>query len=112
MKSPDYNSYLFPTRWMSENETEGCRTIFMPSTTNLCVIAFLVVVAVWLFIRPQEFRDRAFLAVAGIIYIAAMYAQFWKFGNAGKGRLIGSLLVETTGLLLVALSKREKKTTR
>jgi hypothetical protein len=38
-----------------------------------------------------------------------MYATFWKFGGAGKGRLIGSLLVETTGLLLVALSKRAKK---
>jgi hypothetical protein len=62
-----------------------------------------------LFVRPREVGDRVFLAVAGIIYIAAIYATFWRFGGTGKGTLIGSLLVETTGLLLVALSKRAKK---
>ena len=92
----------------SEKKTER-PTVWMPSTTNPCVMAFLIPVAAWLFVRSRELGDRVFLAVAGIIYIAALYATFWRFGGAGKGRLIGSLLVETTELLLVALLKRAKK---
>jgi uncharacterized YccA/Bax inhibitor family protein len=66
---------------------------------------------VWLFVRRGEARDRLFLAVAGILYIAVavMFATFWKFGTAEKGKLIGSLLLETAGLLLVMLSKRVRK---
>jgi uncharacterized membrane protein YqjE len=69
----------------------------MSSITSLGVIAFLLLVIVWLFVRRGEARDRLFLAVAGILYIAAMFATFWKFGTAEKGKLIGSLLLETAG---------------
>jgi hypothetical protein len=65
----------------------------------------------WLFVRRGEARARLFLAVAGILYIAAMFATFWKFGTAEKGKLIGSLLLETAGLL-VMLSKRVTKKSR
>jgi hypothetical protein len=81
----------------------------MPSTTDLGVIAFLILVVVWLFVRPREVGDRLFLAVAGVVYIAVMYATLWKFGGAENGRLIGALLAETTGLLLVAFSRRAKR---
>ena len=84
----------------------------MSSITSLGVIAFLLLVIVWLFVRRGEARDRLFLAVAGILYIAAMFATFWKFGTAEKGKLIGSLLLETAGLLLVMLSKRVTKKSR
>jgi hypothetical protein len=56
----------------------------MPSTTNPCVMAFLILVAVWLFVRPRELGDRVFLAVAGIIYIAAMYATFGDSVELGR----------------------------
>jgi hypothetical protein len=82
------------------------------STTNLGVIAFLLLVIVWLFVRRGESRDRLFLAVAGILYIGVMFATCWKFGTAEKGKLIGSLLLETTGMLLVMFSKRAKRNSK
>jgi len=57
-------------------------------------------------------RDRFFLVVAGVLYIAVMIATFWRFGTAEKGKLIGSLLLETTGWLLVMLSKRATNKSR
>jgi hypothetical protein len=78
------------------------------SAINLGVIAFLALVAIWLFWRRGEVRDRAFLAVAGVVYIAVMFATFWKFGTGKEGELIGWLLLETTGFSLVAFSKRMK----
>jgi hypothetical protein len=52
------------------------------------------------------------LAVAGVLYIDVMFATFWKFGMAEKGKLVGSLLLETTGMLLVMLSKRVKRNSK
>lgn len=82
----------------------------MSSATNLAVIIFLLLVTLWLFMRRGEARDRLFLAVAGVLFIAAMGATFWKFGETGKVQLIGELLLETIGLGLVMLSRRVKKT--
>jgi peptidoglycan/LPS O-acetylase OafA/YrhL len=72
------------------------------------VIAFLALVAIWVFWRRGKAQDRAFLAVASLVYIAVMFATMWKSGTGKEGELIGWLLLETTGFLLVTLSKRIK----
>ena len=84
----------------------------MASAINLGVIAFLAVVAVWLFWRKGEVRDRAFLAVASLVYIAVMVATAWIFGTKKEIELIASLLLETTGFLLVKFSKRMKENSK
>jgi hypothetical protein len=76
------------------------------SPTDLGVLAFLVLVGVWLFVRRGEARDRVFLAVASLIYVATMAITFWKFGTSEKGELPLSLSMETVGWLLVMLSRR------
>jgi hypothetical protein len=83
----------------------------MSSATNLIVIAFLVLVIVWLFVRRGEAGDRIFLAVASLIYIAGMAATYWVLG-AEKGKLIRSLVLETIGMGLVMLSRRIKKNSK
>jgi hypothetical protein len=81
----------------------------MPTATNVGVVTFLLLVVVWLFLRRGEARDRVFLGVAGVLYVAAMAATFRAIGTGEKGKLIGSVLLETTGLLLVLFSRRMKK---
>jgi uncharacterized membrane protein YfcA len=82
------------------------------SAINLGVIAFLDVVAIWLFWRNGEVRDRAFLAVASLLYIAAMAATAWIFSAKKEIELISWLLLVTVGLLLVKLSKRMKESSK
>ncbi len=80
----------------------------MVSGINLGVLAFLALVAIWLFARRGEARDRVFLIVASLVYIGVMFATFWKFGTKQEGKLLGSLLAETAGFLLVKFSRRIK----
>jgi len=84
----------------------------MISTSNPVVIAFLALITVWLFARRGEARDRFFLALAAVVYVAGMAATFWKFGGEENGRLMGSVLLETLGLLLVTLSRRIKRNSK
>ena len=79
--------------------------------TNSIVLAFLAVLVVWLFARKGEKADRAFLAAAGVIYIAVMMGTIWKFGTTDDGHLkgLGYAVLETCGLILVMLSRRIRK---
>jgi hypothetical protein len=79
------------------------------SAINLGVIAFLALIAIWLFWRRGEVRDRAFLVAASLVYVAAMFATFWKVGTEREGELMGSLFLETIGFLLVRFSKSMKE---
>ena len=81
----------------------------MSSSANLIVIAFLILVIVWLFVRWGEARDRVFLAFAGVLYVMAMAATFWIFGSSERIKLIGSLVLETAAMGLVIFSKKMKK---
>jgi drug/metabolite transporter superfamily protein YnfA len=78
----------------------------MSSSANLIVIAFLILVIVWLFVRRSEARGRVFLAFAGVLYVAAMAATFWIFGSSEKVKLIGSPVLETAAMGLVIFSTR------
>ena len=80
--------------------------ILMISTANPAVLAVLALIILWLFVRPGRGRDRLFLLIAALVYVAGMAATFWKFGTAEKGRLIESLLLESIGMILVTLSRR------
>jgi len=81
----------------------------MMSGTNVGVILLLALITIWLLGRPGEGRDRAFLVIAGAIYIAVMFVTFWKFGMEQKGRLMASLLAETAAFVLVKFSKKIKR---
>jgi len=73
------------------------------------VVTFLALVTIWVFTRGGQARDRLCLALAGLIYIAAMAVTLWKFGMEKKGELILSCFGETVGFLLVVLSRRINK---
>jgi len=67
---------------------------------------FLVLVSIWLFVRPGEYGDRLFLAIAGVIYIGTMLGIFWAFGKSSRHDLRTYVLLHTTGFILVLLSRR------
>ena len=75
------------------------------SSTNLIVLLFLALAVVWLFARQRGASERIFLALAGVIYISALMATLWKFGTTK----IAYALLETTGFILVMLSRRIRK---
>jgi len=77
----------------------------MMSGTNLVVLFFLATVTIWLF-KKGDPRDRAFLAIASLIYIAAMWGTVWKSGSGNE--IVPYVLLESTGYLLVLLSRFSK----
>ena len=81
----------------------------MVPTNHPAVVVFLALVAIWLFIRRGQARDRIFLTIAALIYIGAMALTMWKFGAGKKAELIFSCFGETIGFLLVVLSRRIAK---
>jgi len=81
----------------------------MVPTNHPAVIAFLALVAIWLFMRRGLGGDRISLAIASLIYVAGMALTLWKFGTGRRGELILSCFGETFGFLLVVLSRRINK---
>ena len=79
------------------------------SVTNFVVIFFLAAVTIWL-LKKGDPRDRALLGVASLISIAAMFGTFWKFGSGNE--VVHYVLLESTGYLLVLLSRFAKSKTK
>jgi hypothetical protein len=77
----------------------------MMSMTNLVVLFFLATVTVWL-LKKGDPRDRTLLAIASLMYIAAMFGTFWKFGSGNE--MVHYVLLESAGYFLVLLSRLAK----
>ena len=83
------------------------------SLQEILALIFAVLVAIWLFSRPRDMADRWFLAIAGLIYIAVMAAGYLFLSKRGGAARLGSfLLYDTTGFLLVAVSRKLLKARR
>lgn len=84
------------------------------SFQEVLVLIFVVLVAVWLFSRPREAADRWFLAIAGLVYIGVMVASYLLTAKPGRSEPTPEVLfiLDTTGLLLVVLSRKLLKVSR
>ena len=77
------------------------------SLTDVLVLTFLLLVALWLFIRPRKGADRLFLVTASVLYLAAMAGIFWLFdANKNDIPVIGWILLDVIGLALVVAARR------
>ena len=84
----------------------------MSNFEEIAVLLFLSAVSIWIFVGPAQARDRIFLFIGALLWIAIVGPVLWIFSpwNQSGKRLLAYLLIHlATGALasiLVAISIR------